>query len=97
MVWEKMYTAPTRAAKTGQNLLYRHDKTNEPTKEGPLPVVLFESPFTLVSAVSRGYQPRVSLSETELYQRRREKIQKCCHRCSAVLEPERKVEWKWSR
>jgi hypothetical protein len=29
------YTGLIRAAKAGQNLLYRHDKSNEPTKEGP--------------------------------------------------------------
>jgi hypothetical protein len=29
-------TGLTKAAKVGQNLLYRHDKPNEPTKEGPL-------------------------------------------------------------
>jgi len=36
-----------------KNLLYRHDKTNEPTKEGPLSFVLLESPFVSVSTVSR--------------------------------------------
>ncbi len=40
------YTEQTRAAK---NLLHRHDEPNEPTKEGPLSFVLFESPFTSVS------------------------------------------------
>ncbi len=34
-------------------LLYRHDKLSETTKEGPLLFVLFESPFTRVSTVSR--------------------------------------------
>jgi hypothetical protein len=37
-----------------KNLLYRHDKPNEPTMDGPLSFVLFESPFTSVSTVSRG-------------------------------------------
>jgi hypothetical protein len=32
----------------------RHGKPNEPTKEGHLLFVLFESPFTSVSTVSRG-------------------------------------------
>jgi hypothetical protein len=41
--------------------LYRHDKTNEPTKEGFLSFVLFESPFTQVSTVSRGHPSLVSL------------------------------------
>jgi hypothetical protein len=40
-------TEPTRAAKkkAEQNLLYRHDKSSEPTKNGPLSFALFESPF----------------------------------------------------
>jgi hypothetical protein len=29
-------TGPTRAAKAGKSLLYRHDKPNEPFKEGVL-------------------------------------------------------------
>jgi hypothetical protein len=29
---------PTRAAKTEKNVLYRHDRPNELTKEGPLTV-----------------------------------------------------------
>jgi hypothetical protein len=32
---KKCCTGPTRAAKAGQNLLYRHDKPNEPTKDEP--------------------------------------------------------------
>jgi hypothetical protein len=35
--------------------LYRHVKPNKPPKEGPLSFVLFESPFLLVSTVSRGH------------------------------------------
>ncbi len=35
--------------------MYRNDKPNEPTKEGALSFVLFESPFTSVSTVSRGH------------------------------------------
>jgi hypothetical protein len=52
---------PTRAAKAGQNLMYKHDKPNEPTKESPLSFVLFRSPFTSVSTVSRGHHSLVSL------------------------------------
>jgi hypothetical protein len=37
------------------NLLYRHVESNKPTKEGSLSFVLFESPFTSVSTVSRGH------------------------------------------
>jgi len=37
-----------------KNILYRHDKPNEPTKEGTISFVLFDSPFTSVSTVSRG-------------------------------------------
>ncbi len=43
-----------------KNLLHRHDKTNEPTKEEPLSFVLLESPFVLVSTVSMA--PLSSLS-----------------------------------
>ncbi len=39
-------TGPTRAA--NKNLLYWHDKPNEPTEKGPLSFVLFESPFSSV-------------------------------------------------
>jgi hypothetical protein len=44
-----------------KNLLYQHGKSNEPTKEGPLSFVLFESPFTSVSKVSRGHPSLVSM------------------------------------
>jgi hypothetical protein len=47
-----------------KNLFYQHDKPNKPTKEGPLLFVLFESPFTSVSTVSRGHPSLVSLPET---------------------------------
>ncbi len=36
----------TEQPRLNKNLLYRHDKPNERTKEGPLPFVLFESPFS---------------------------------------------------
>ncbi len=45
--------------------LYRHDKTNKPTKEGPLSFVLFESPFTSVSTASRGHPSLVSLLQAK--------------------------------
>jgi hypothetical protein len=48
-------TGMTRVAKAEKNILYRHDKPNEPTKEGPLSFLLFESPFTPVSIISRGH------------------------------------------
>ncbi len=54
----KFFTGVSRAAKS---LLYRHDKPNEPTKKGPLPIVLFESPFIPVSTVSKGHPSLVSL------------------------------------
>jgi hypothetical protein len=45
-----------------KNLLYRHGKPHEPTKEGPLSFVLLESPFTSVSTVSAaGATPLKSL------------------------------------
>ncbi len=43
-----------------KNLLYRHDKPNEPTNKGPLPFVLFESPFSSVSTVNRAHPSLVS-------------------------------------
>jgi hypothetical protein len=44
-----------------KNLLYRYDKAKEPTKEGPLSFVLFESPFSSVSTFSRGHPSLLSL------------------------------------
>ncbi len=44
-----------------KNLLFRHDKPNKPTKEGLLSFVLFESPFTSVSTVSRAHPSLGSL------------------------------------
>ncbi len=44
-----------------KSLLYRHDEPNEPIREGTLPFVLFESPFTSVSTVSRSHPSLVSL------------------------------------
>jgi len=37
------------------NLLYRHEEFNEPTLEGPLSCVLFDSIFASVSTVSRSH------------------------------------------
>ncbi len=47
-----------------KNLLYQHDKPNEPTKEGPPSFVLFETQFTSVSTVSRIHPSLVSLRFT---------------------------------
>jgi hypothetical protein len=44
-----------------KNILYRHNKPNKPIKQGPLSVVLFESPFTSLSTSQKG-QPLSSLS-----------------------------------
>jgi hypothetical protein len=41
-------------ARQNKNLLYLHDKPSELIKGGSLSFVLFESPFTSVSTVSRG-------------------------------------------
>jgi hypothetical protein len=41
--------------------LYWNDKSKEPTKEGPLSFVLFESPFTTVSTVSRVHPSLISV------------------------------------
>jgi hypothetical protein len=47
-----------------KNLLYWHDKPNDPTKEGSISFALFESPFTSVSHVRRGHPSLVSLGVT---------------------------------
>jgi hypothetical protein len=63
---EKIFcTGLTRAAKAEQKSLVLAgyaQRTNEPTKEGHLSLVLFEPPFTSVSPVSRGYPSPVSVS-----------------------------------
>jgi hypothetical protein len=51
----------TEKPRQNKNLFYRHDEPNEPTKEGPLSFVLFESPFISVSTVSRGHPSLVFL------------------------------------
>jgi hypothetical protein len=47
---EKKYFVLGRIEQPRQtkNLMYQHDKPNEPTKEGPLSFVFFEFPFTSV-------------------------------------------------
>jgi hypothetical protein len=55
------YWAEQNSQDRTKYLLYLHDKPNEPTREGPLSFVLFESPFPLVSTVSRGHPSLVSL------------------------------------
>ncbi len=47
-------------ARQYKNLLYQHDKLNEPTKEGPVSIVLFASPFTSVSTVGTRQGPTLS-------------------------------------
>jgi hypothetical protein len=55
----KLYWADYRAAKVEQKISCTG--TTSPTKEGPLSCVLFDSPFTSVSTVSRGNPSLVSL------------------------------------
>jgi hypothetical protein len=55
---------PIEQLRQNKNLLYRHDKPNEPTKKEPLSFVLFELSFTSVSTVSRG-RPTFSLIQTD--------------------------------
>jgi hypothetical protein len=61
--WGKTYfcTWPTTAAKAKQKLLYGYDKPNEPAKKGPHSFVIFESPFTSVSTISRSQPSLVSM------------------------------------
>jgi hypothetical protein len=49
-----------------KNLFHRHDKPNELTKEKPLSFVLFDSPLTSVSTVSRGHPSPVFLLSPNL-------------------------------
>jgi len=55
---EKIFVEQPRLSKS---LLYQHDKPKESTKEGPLSFVLFESPSTSFSTVSRGHPSLISL------------------------------------
>jgi hypothetical protein len=48
-----LYWAELEQPRQNKNLLYQHNKSNEPTKEVPLSFVLYESPFTSVSTVCR--------------------------------------------
>ncbi len=52
----------------GKNLLYRHDKPKETTKVGPLSFLLFESPFTSVSTVSKAHPSLVSSHSLRIIQ-----------------------------
>jgi hypothetical protein len=55
-------TGLTGDAKAGQKSLVPVRQANEPTKEGPLSIVLIESPFASFSTVGRGYPTLVSLT-----------------------------------
>ncbi len=52
-------------ARQVKNLLYRHDKTNEPTKGWPLSNVLRESPLDSVSTAGKCHPSLVSLESTQ--------------------------------
>jgi hypothetical protein len=58
---EKIFFTGLVRARQDKNLLYQHDKSNNPTKEWSLSYVLFESPVTSVSTVSRGQPSLFSL------------------------------------
>jgi hypothetical protein len=60
------YTGPTRAGKAGQKSFVPASQAQrtEPTEEGRFSYVLFDSPFTSVSTVSRGHHSLVSLIVT---------------------------------
>jgi hypothetical protein len=57
-----LFWANYRSQGKTKKLFYRHNKTNDPTKAGPLSFVLFESPFTSVSTVNMGHPTLVSLA-----------------------------------
>ncbi len=48
----KIVLGQLKQPRQNKNLLFRHDKPNEPTKKGPLSCVLVESTFTSVSTQS---------------------------------------------
>jgi hypothetical protein len=50
-----------KSPRQNKNLVNLHGKPKKPTMEGLLSFVLFESPFTSVSTVSRGHPSLVSL------------------------------------
>ncbi len=60
---EKEYITvlPLQCSQGRTKISYRHDKPNEPTKEGHLSLVLFESPFNLSFNSQQG-PPHSSLS-----------------------------------
>jgi hypothetical protein len=60
-----LYWAELEQPRQKKNLLYQHNKPNEPNKEGPNSFVLFESPFTFVSNSQQGPHSLVSLVKTE--------------------------------
>jgi hypothetical protein len=64
----EIYFLLDRLEQPGQNknLLYWHDMPKESTKKGSLSFVLFESPFTSFSTVSRGHPSLISLTKLPL-------------------------------
>ncbi len=66
--WGKLYFVLgwLKQPKKDKSLLYRHEKHNDPTKEGPLSYVLQESPCASVSTVGRAHPSLVSLPATLL-------------------------------
>jgi hypothetical protein len=66
-VRKKLICTGLEQRRQNKNLLYWQNKPNKPTKEGPLLFVLFESPFTSVSTVSRDHPSLVSLMRTLVY------------------------------
>ena len=69
MVMKKIFFVLGRLEqpKQNENLLYRHDKPNELTKERPLSFELFESSFASVLIVSWGHPSLVSTSARHAY------------------------------
>jgi hypothetical protein len=63
---EKIFFELVRLEQVRQdkNLLYPHNKPDDPIMEGPFACVLFESPFTSISTVSSGHPSLVSLVST---------------------------------
>jgi hypothetical protein len=65
--------------KKGNGLQYIENRSPlDPTKEGLLSFVLFESPFDSISAICRGHRSLASLAGKE--KGKEESVEKVCHK-----------------
>ncbi len=72
-----------------KSILHRHDEPHEPSKEGTLSIVIFDSSFTSVSTVSRVHPSLISLVwtiEKEEYREKTEIVHRSTYRVSLTLQ-----------